>query len=63
MQLVDPQTSMMTCMVCGYTHCANIKPASGGRFHRGAWQCANGCQPEDAVEQPEQPSAKEVVRG
>jgi hypothetical protein len=40
MKLIDPSTGLMECAVCGSTHWANIKPQSGGRYYRGAWQCS-----------------------
>ena len=44
MKLVNPSTGEMACKVCGARHFANIKPDSGGKFYRGAWQCQNGCK-------------------
>jgi hypothetical protein len=44
MKLVDERTGEMVCKVCGAVHFANIKPNSGGLYHRGSWQCANGCK-------------------
>jgi hypothetical protein len=43
MKLVDPQTGLMECKVCGARHVASIRPHSDGHFHRGSWQCMNGC--------------------
>lgn len=43
MRLVDENTGLMECRVCGHKHFANIKPYSNGKFYRGAWQCENGC--------------------
>jgi hypothetical protein len=41
MKLIDPHTGLMECALCGSRRCANIKPHSGGRFCRGAWQCSS----------------------
>jgi hypothetical protein len=40
MKLIDPSISLMECTVCGSRHIAMIKPRSGGRLHRAAWQCS-----------------------
>ena len=40
-------TGLMECRVCGHMHVANL--ASGGHYHRGSWQCVNGCRLEDAT--------------
>lgn len=39
MRLIDSRTGQMECRYCGYTHWANIRPGSGGRYYRGSWQC------------------------
>jgi hypothetical protein len=44
MKLLDPETGLMECRVCGAVHRANL--AKGGRYVRGSWQCQHGCQPE-----------------
>jgi hypothetical protein len=41
MKLIDPNTGLMECAVCGSRHFANIKPHSGGRFYGGARQCSS----------------------
>jgi hypothetical protein len=46
MRLLDPSTGLMECKICGTRHIANIKPGSGGKYYRGAWQCQNGCKLE-----------------
>ena len=45
MRLVDPNSGLMECKVCGQTHYANLK--EGGSYKRGSWQCVNGCKLED----------------
>jgi hypothetical protein len=40
MKLIDPSTGLMECAVCGWQHCASIKPRSQGRYYRGSWQCS-----------------------
>jgi hypothetical protein len=44
MRLIDPNTGLMECRVCGARHCANIRPMSNGHYYRGSWQCQNGCK-------------------
>lgn len=46
MRLVNPDTGLMECKVCGARHQAQVKPDSGGKFYRGSWQCPNGCRIE-----------------
>lgn len=41
MKLIDPHTGLMECAVCGSQHYASIKPRSGGRYHKGSWQCSS----------------------
>ena len=53
MRLVDPHTGEMECPFCGARHVVNLR--GGGYFYRGAWQCPNGCKPE----QKKAPKAKE----
>lgn len=43
MRLLDPNTGLMECKLCGARHTANIRPQSGGKYYRGSWQCAYGC--------------------
>jgi hypothetical protein len=45
MKSIDPDTGEMQCAVCGSRHFANIKPHSGGRSYRGAWQCSSDLCP------------------
>lgn len=42
MKLLDARTGLMECKVCGHRHLANL--AGGGKYHRGSWQCVNGCK-------------------
>jgi hypothetical protein len=51
MKLINAHTGLMECTVCGSRHCANIKPQSGGRFYRGAWQCLSDVCPTKQGEQ------------
>ena len=44
MKLIDPLTGLMKCKVCEHEAYADIKPDSGGKYHRGSWQCQNGCK-------------------
>lgn len=53
MKLLNPVTGLMKCKVCGARHFANIRPASGGKFYRGSWQCQNGCRLGIAIEKDE----------
>ncbi len=54
MKLLDATTSLMECRVCGFRHYPTIQP--GGKYRRGSWQCANGCQPVPASQKaPERP--------
>jgi len=48
MKLVDPETGLMVCKVCGEKHWACLQSgydrADGiARYYRGSWQCQNGC--------------------
>lgn len=45
MRLVDPSSGEMQCNACGSVHFAARK--TGGHYHRGAWQCLNGCTKDD----------------
>ena len=47
-ELIDANTGLMRCRVCGAEGHANIRPQSGGRYWRGAWQCEHGCKLEEA---------------
>jgi len=47
MKLLDAQTGLMECKVCGARHSANLK--QGGHYIRGSWQCQHGCKLEDKV--------------
>ena len=42
MKLLDPDTGLMQCKVCGNRHIANLR--QGGYYYRGSWQCQNGCK-------------------
>lgn len=44
MKLLDPETGLMECKVCGARHAAVIRPGSNGKYYRGSWQCVNGCR-------------------
>jgi len=44
MKLLDPETGLMECRVCGMKHTAQVKPDSKGKFYRGNWQCPKGCK-------------------
>lgn len=45
--LLDPNTGLMECKICGSRHWANIRPGSNGKYYRGSWQCQNGCKFEN----------------
>ena len=47
MKLLDSQTGLMECRICGARHSPLIKPDSGGKFYRGSWQCQHGCKFDD----------------
>ena len=47
MRLLDGETGLMECKVCGARHLASIKPDSGGKYSRGSWQCQHGCDPRE----------------
>lgn len=56
MKLLDPSSGLMECRVCGKRHYAILQSGSERkdgitRYHRGAWQCLNGCkiQKEDSA--------------
>ncbi len=44
MKLIEPETGLMECKVCGARHNAQIRPDSKGKYYRGSWQCQNGCK-------------------
>lgn len=48
MKLLNPRTGLMECKVCGARHFGRIRPQSGGRYHRGNWQCQRGCKPSSS---------------
>jgi len=41
-RLLNPETGLMECRVCGRRMLANR--ITGGKFRRGSWQCRNGCK-------------------
>lgn len=45
MRLIDPYSGMMECKVCGSVHWASLR--RGGFYHRGSWQCNEGCKLPD----------------
>ncbi len=50
MKLIDPSSGLMECKVCGAQKYASLISApfsSKSRWHRGSWQCLNGCTVED----------------
>jgi hypothetical protein len=52
MKLINADTCLMKCKVCGAEHLANYQSgydrADGiTRYYRGSWQCQNGCKLED----------------
>lgn len=47
MELIDPESGLMNCQICGARHYAQVKPDSKGKFYRGSWQCQNGCKPNE----------------
>lgn len=46
-EILDDRNLKFKCKVCGQVWWPNIKPDSGGRLYRGAWQCPNGCEERD----------------
>lgn len=42
MKLIDPNSGRMECRWCGAVHHASQR--GEGRYHRGNWQCQNGCR-------------------
>lgn len=51
MRLLNPDTGLMECRVCGRRHCARLK--SAGLYVRGSWQCISGCKLSDLDKKPE----------
>lgn len=51
MKLLNPETGLMECTVCGTRHYAQLR--QGGKYFRGNWQCENGCQLEKAIKKDE----------
>ena len=48
MKLINENTGLMECQICGARHNAQIQP--GGKYRRGSWQCPKGCKIEDSNE-------------
>ena len=44
MRLLNAETGLMECRVCGTRHYASLR--AGGRYKRGSWQCSKGCKPQ-----------------
>lgn len=50
MVLIDVETGLMECKVCGTRHFALVPPKGGTEdiglkgYKRGSWQCENGCR-------------------
>jgi hypothetical protein len=42
MKLIDPETGLMECKICGAKHWVQIRPDSKGKNYSGFWQCLNG---------------------
>jgi hypothetical protein len=57
MKLLDPDSGLMECRVCGFRHHANL--TEKGKYRRGSWQCPNGCKP-DSVEKKVNKPGKEA---
>jgi hypothetical protein len=53
MKLLDPETGLMECSICGSRHCALIRPNSNGKYYRTAWKCQNGCKLDKDVKEIE----------
>ena len=47
MNLLDPETGLMECKICGSRHWAMIPPGRNGKYSRKSWQCVNGCKFEE----------------
>ena len=49
MRLVNSNSGLMECKVCGQEHWASLQSGSERadgvtRYYRGSWQCSNGCK-------------------
>lgn len=49
MKLIDPNTGLMECKVCGKRHYASLQSGHDRkdgvtRYYRGSWQCINKCK-------------------
>ena len=49
MKLLNSNTGLMECKICGCRHYANLQPgidrADGiTRYYKGSWQCRKGCR-------------------
>jgi hypothetical protein len=51
MKLIDPNSGLMECLICGAKHYASLLPG-GKRYARGSRQCPNGCKPKSQTGQP-----------
>jgi hypothetical protein len=47
MELIDANSGLLRCRVCGAEVHGQIRPQSDGRLKRGNWQCMNGCKLEE----------------
>jgi hypothetical protein len=47
MKLIDPNTVLMECRVCGARHTGQIMPDSGGKLYPANYKCVNGCKLPD----------------
>lgn len=57
MKLIDANSGLMKCPICGSQHYAALLPG-GRKYIRGSWQCPNGCKPKS---QSKQPARKKVA--
>lgn len=44
MKIIDENTSLMECVICGARHMGQIKPESNGKLYYKNWHCQNGCE-------------------
>ncbi|MBI2580721.1 hypothetical protein HYV85_02835 [Candidatus Woesearchaeota archaeon] len=44
MKLLNPETGLMECKVCGARHYAQLQ--EGGKYSRCSWQCQHRCKVE-----------------
>lgn len=44
MKIVDENSSLMECKICGSRHMGQIKPESNGKLYYKNWRCQNGCE-------------------